>query len=50
MAVGKLDGLIISVVFTYRGSRRQIITARRARKDEEKRYNDTYKGNDQPQD
>ena len=38
VAVGQLDGRLITVVFTERGELRRLISARRARKNEEKRY------------
>ena len=48
--VGDLNGLLVSVVFTHRSGRIRIITARRARKDEKRRYNDAFSGgNDPPQ-
>ena len=38
IAVGDAAGRTIAVIFTWRGSRRRIISARRARKDEERTY------------
>jgi uncharacterized DUF497 family protein len=38
VAVGELDGDIISVVYTWRGSRRRLISARRATRRERKEY------------
>ena len=50
MAVGELNGLAISVVFTRREGKIRIITARRASKNEERRHNDKFnRGNDPPQ-
>ena len=37
-ALGKLDEEIVWVVYTWRGERRRIISARRARRDERERY------------
>jgi uncharacterized DUF497 family protein len=37
-AVGRLDNVMITVIFTYRHGRRRIISARRARRDERERY------------
>ena len=50
IAVGDLNGLLVSVVFTHRSGRIRNITARRAREDEKRRYNDAFSGgNDPPQ-
>ena len=38
IAVGELDGDIISVVYTWRGNRRRLISARRATRRERKEY------------
>jgi uncharacterized protein len=38
VAVGEVDGRVITVIFTWRGESRRLITARRARKDEAKDY------------
>lgn len=38
LAVGDLDGRIITVVFTWRGDRRRLISARRARPHEREDY------------
>lgn len=38
LAVGMLDGRIITVVFTWRGGRRRLISARRARPHEQEDY------------
>jgi len=37
-ALGRLEEEILFVVYTWRGERRRIISARRARRDERKRY------------
>ena len=37
-AIGELNGVIISVVYTWRGDRRRLISARKARADERKEY------------
>jgi uncharacterized protein len=37
-AIGELNGIIISVVYTWRGDRRRLISARKARADERKEY------------
>ena len=37
-AIGELNGVIISVVYTWRGDRRRLISARKARADERKKY------------
>ena len=37
-AVGQVEDLTICVIFTDRGARRRIISARRARRDERERY------------
>ena len=37
-AIGELNGVVISVVYTWRGDRRRLISARRARADERKQY------------
>ena len=38
IAVGELDGDIIPVVYTWRGNRRRLISARRATRRERKEY------------
>lgn len=38
LAVGEVDGLIITVVFTWRGDTRRLITARRATRHEAEAY------------
>jgi uncharacterized DUF497 family protein len=37
-AIGEANGIIVSVVYTWRGERRRLISARRARTDERKEY------------
>ena len=37
-AIGELDGVILSVVYTWRGDRRRLISARRASADEREEY------------
>jgi uncharacterized protein len=37
-AIGEVNGVIVSVVYTWRGVRRRLISARRARADERKEY------------
>jgi uncharacterized DUF497 family protein len=37
-ALGRLEEEILFVVYTWRGERRRIISARRARRDERKKY------------
>jgi uncharacterized protein len=43
-AIGVLEGLEITVVYTPRGSRRRIISARRARINERAAYHQAYPG------
>ena len=38
LALGMVTGRLVMVVYTDRGNRRRIISARRARKDERERY------------
>ncbi|GEO80079.1 BrnT family toxin [Pararhodospirillum oryzae] len=38
IAVGDINGIIIAVVYTYRGEKIRIISARKARTDEKTRY------------
>lgn len=40
LAVGKLEAKLIAVIFTVRGNKVRIISARRARKHEERAYRD----------
>lgn len=44
IAIGPRNGRIIAVVFTMRGSKRRIITARRARHDEIRTYHARFAG------
>ncbi|MCA9876313.1 MAG: BrnT family toxin [Thermomicrobiales bacterium] len=37
-AIGCVSGRVVAVVFTFRGDRRRIISARRARPNERKQY------------
>jgi hypothetical protein len=37
-AIGEVNGVIVSVVYTWRGARRRLISARRAMADERKEY------------
>jgi uncharacterized DUF497 family protein len=38
LSVGKIEGLLIAIVWTWRGERIRIITMRRARDGEKRRY------------
>lgn len=38
LAYGEAEGRVIAVVYTWRGNRRRLISARRARADERKKY------------
>jgi uncharacterized protein len=42
LAYGVLDGRIIAVVFTWRGEVRRLISARRARSNERRDYQDIF--------
>lgn len=42
MAVGFLDGWWIAVIFTWRGERLRLVTARRARENEKRAYRSVY--------
>src|SRR5688572_15355602 len=44
IAIGELDGRLIAVVFTRRGNALRIISARRARKNEERTYHQAKLG------
>lgn len=44
IAVGPLAGAIVAVIFTMRGDTARLITARRARKDEQERYQTLHAG------
>jgi uncharacterized protein len=37
-AIGEANGVIVSVVYTWRGERRRLISARKAKADERKEY------------
>ncbi len=41
-AIGTVEGLEITVVYTWRGNRRRIISARRARVNEREAYHQAY--------
>lgn len=36
--IGRLGSVLVAVIFTYRGKRRRLISARRASRDERERY------------
>lgn len=38
VAYGEVDGMVLCVIYTWRGGARRIISARRARRDERKDY------------
>jgi len=38
LAIGEVDGRVITVIYTWRGERRRLITARRARRHEAEDY------------
>ena len=43
LSVGELDGIVIAVAWTHRGSDTvRIISVRRARRDEKKAYRETH--------
>lgn len=44
IAVGEVKGRILTVAYTLRGDRIRIISARRARKNEEKKYRQLHHG------
>ena len=48
LAVGHLEGLIISVVYTLRGKKIRIITARRASTREREQYNVKFSAGKEP--
>lgn len=48
ITVGKLNGLMIMVVWTWRGVRKRIISARRLRENEQRRYQDNDSGGSPP--
>ena len=39
LAIGQCEDVIITVVFTWRGERRRLISARKARRNERENYN-----------
>ncbi len=41
-AIGELNGVEITVIFTWRGDRRRIISARRARANERRAYREVF--------
>ncbi len=43
-AIGLVDGLELAVVYTWRTSRRRIISARRAKRNERRAYRAAYPG------
>ncbi len=50
IAVGSLEGLIISVIYTFRDGKIRLITARRANRREREHYDEKFSGgNDPPQ-
>ena len=48
VATGKLSRQMVSVVYTYRGDKIRIITARRARKNEQRKYHENHPGGCDP--
>ena len=48
IAVGDLNGLVISVIYKFRGEKTRIITARRANKKEREHYNVKFSGGKDP--
>ena len=48
VAIGKLSGQIVSVVYTFRADAIRIITARRARKNEQREYHENHPGGCDP--
>lgn len=43
-AIGEVDGIVITVVYTMRGERRRIISARRAKRNERQAYREANAG------
>jgi uncharacterized protein len=43
-AISSVDGVVITVIFTWRGSKRRIISARRAKRNERRTYRQAYPG------
>lgn len=48
LTTGRLSGRMVSVVWTYRSSKIRIITARRAGKNEQRRYHKSHLGGCSP--
>ena len=48
VVTASLNKRIVAVVYTFRGDAIQIITARRARKDEERKYHESHAGGCNP--
>ncbi|MGH7053041.1 MAG: BrnT family toxin [Stellaceae bacterium] len=48
MAFGKVDGRLMAVLFTWRGSNRRIISARKANRREQRRFEAEIGENDGP--
>ncbi len=48
IATGKLSGQMLSVVYTFRDNKIRIITARRARKNEKRKYHESHPGGCDP--
>ena len=44
IAVGEVDGVILTVVYSWRGDRRRIISARRASRHERRAYRHAFGG------
>ena len=44
LSVGALEGRLVAVVWTWRGDRLRIVTARRARDEEKRRYRAAFGG------
>jgi hypothetical protein len=44
---GEVEGIVIAVIYTLRGERRRIISARRAKRNERQAYREAVKGNAQ---
>lgn len=42
IAIGKTEGVTIAIVYTWRGQTRRLISARKARKNEEKGYESKF--------
>jgi len=48
LAIGAVEGITLAVVYTWRGMSLRIISARRARADEERAYNQHVSGGGDP--